>query len=133
VSKAPVGQIRTAPPTRWGGVGLLIVVGLLQLHLPHYLGEVTSPAGYALYPGPVLVATAVAAAAAAVAIGCNWGWGWILGIGVSVASWVLYVVQETVGLPGLSHLWWEPTRLLAVVLNGALMLVATRELRRRGR
>ena len=33
------------------------------------------------------------------AIGRNHRFGWILGIGVSVVSWVLYVGQETVGLP----------------------------------
>jgi hypothetical protein len=88
---------------------------LLGLHLPHYLAETASPASYAAYPGPILVATMIGSALAAIAIGRNRRFGWLLGIGVAVLSWVLYIVQETVGLPGLSQTWWEPTRLLSLL------------------
>lgn len=50
---------------------------------------------------------------AALAIGYTRRFGWIVGIGVVVVSWLLYALQETVGLPGLSRTWWEPTRLMS--------------------
>jgi hypothetical protein len=117
---------------RWAGIGLIIVVGLLGLHLPHYLAEAGSPGDYAAYPGPILVLT--------------YGWvgdrgaghrlhnrrfGWIVGIGVVVVSWLLYAMQETVGLPGLSRTWWEPTRPMSLAFGGLFVVVALRELSRR--
>jgi hypothetical protein len=46
---------------------------------------------------------------------------------------VLYTVQETVGLPGLSQTWWEPTRLLSLLLAGLFVVLASRQLGARGR
>ena len=37
---------------------------------------------------------------------------------------LLYVVQVTVGLPGLSQTWHEPTRLLSLLLAGGFILLA---------
>lgn len=114
---------------RWGGIVLIIVVGVLGLHLPHYLAETGSPVGYAGYPGWVLVAVMAAAVVAAVAIGRNFRFGWLLGTAVAALSCVLYVVQETVGLPGLSQTWWEPTRLLSLLLAVLFVVLAARRLR----
>jgi hypothetical protein len=113
---------------RWGGIVLIVVVGLLGLHLPHYLAETGSPVGYAGYPGWVLVVMMAGAVVAAVGIGRNFRFGWSLGICVAALSWVLYVVQETVGLPGLSPTWWEPTRLLSLLLAGLFVVLAARRL-----
>jgi hypothetical protein len=123
----------TTRPARWEGIGLILVVGLLGLHLPHYLAETASPAGYFAYPGPILVAAMIGSAIAAVAIGRNRRIGWLLGICVAVLSWVLYTVQETVGLPGLSQTWREPTRLLSLLLAGLFVVLASRQLGARGR
>jgi hypothetical protein len=61
-------NVRTPRPARWAGVSLIIVVGLLQLHLPHYLAETSTPAAYARYPGPILVSVMIGSAAAAAGI-----------------------------------------------------------------
>lgn len=114
---------------RWAGMALIIMVGLLQLHLAHYLAETASPSHYATYPGPILVATMIGAVLAAAAVGRHRRSGWILGISVAGVSWVLYVVQETMGLPGLSQTWWEPTRLLSLLLAGLFIVLANRQLR----
>jgi hypothetical protein len=118
----------TTRPLRWAGIVLMVVVGLLQLHLPHYLAEAWSPVGYMTYPGPVLAAVMIGSVCAAVAIGHNRRFGWGLGIGVATASCVLYLVQETVGLPGLPQAWWEPTRILSVLLAVFFVVLARRQL-----
>jgi hypothetical protein len=118
---------------RWAGIGLIIVVGLLGLHLPHYLAEAGSPGDYAACRGPILVLTMFGSVIAALAIGYNRRFGWIVCIGVVVVSWLLYAMQETVGLPGHSRTWWEPTRLMSLAFGGLSVVVALRELSRRRR
>jgi hypothetical protein len=55
----------------------------------------------------------VGSAIAALAIGYNRRFGWIVGVGV--VSWLLYAMQETVGLPGLSRTWWaDPADVIGV-------------------
>ncbi|WP_353365907.1 hypothetical protein [Mycobacterium sp.] len=105
------------------GIGLIIVVGFLGLHLPHYLAEARSPGDYAGYPGPILVLTVAGSVIAALAIGYTRRFGWIVGIGVVVVSWLLYALQETVGLPGLSRTWWEPTRLMSLAFSALFVLL----------
>ncbi len=114
--------------TRWTGITLIVVVGLLQLHLPRYLGEAPARSNYATYPGPVLIATMIAALAAAVAIARNRRAGWLLGVAVAAASGVLYVIQELGGMPGLQQTWWEPTRILSLLLAALFVLLASRQL-----
>ena len=116
---------------RWAGIGSILIVGVLGMHLPRYLVETASPAGYLAYPGLVLVIMMVVALGSAVEIARDRRLGWQLGIGLSLGAWVLYVVQETGGLPGLEENWREPTRLLSLVLAGAFLVLAFRRLRRR--
>lgn len=121
----------TSRPARWTGIGLILIVGVLGLHLTHYLTETRSPAGYAAYPGLILVFVMIAAVIAAIGIAHNHRYGWWLGIGVATASVVLYAIQEAVGLPGLSQTWWEPTRLLSLLLAGLFVVLAYRHNPRR--
>ncbi|MGH3797941.1 MAG: hypothetical protein ACRDSP_24010 [Pseudonocardiaceae bacterium] len=107
---------------------MILLIGLLGLHLPHYLVETASPTGYATYPGLIPAATMIGAVITAVALGRNRRFGWQLGTGVAVVSVLLYAVQETIGLPGLSQTWWEPTRLLSLLL--AALFLVDRPLRR---
>jgi peptidoglycan/LPS O-acetylase OafA/YrhL len=116
-------------PVRRTGIVLVVGIGILQLHPPHYLTEHPGIGGYAAYPGPLLVATALAAVSAAMAIHRNRRWGWQLGIGVAAVAGLLYVAQETVGLPGLPQTWWEPTRLLSLLLCALFVVLARRRLR----
>lgn len=106
---------------------LLMLVSVLGLHLPHYFAENGSPADYATYPGLILVAMMVMTVIAAVALGCGRRFGWQLGIGLAVASWALYLAQETGGLPGLSQTWYEPTRLASLLLAGLFVVLASRQ------
>ena len=54
--------VATTRLVRWPGILLLLIIGLLGLHLPHYLAEAASPVDYVRYPGLVLVATMAAVA-----------------------------------------------------------------------
>jgi len=65
---------------------------------------------------------------AAATIRRNRRWGWLLGLLVAAASWVLYVAQETGDLPGLQQTWWEPTRLLSLILAVLYVRLASRVL-----
>jgi hypothetical protein len=123
-----VRRVAVTRAARWAGILLLLVVGLLGLHVPHYLAEAASPLDYVSYPGLVLVAMMVAVVVAVVAIGRDRRLGWWLGIGVAAVSVVLYLVQETGGLPGLSQTWWEPARLFSLLLAALFVLLATRQL-----
>jgi hypothetical protein len=85
--------------------------------------------GYAAHPGLLLMASALAAVCAAVAIRRNRRWGWQLGVGVAAVAGLLYVMQETIGLPGFPQTWWEPTRLLSLLLCALFVLLARGQLR----
>jgi uncharacterized membrane protein YhdT len=61
---------------------------------------------------------------AAVAIWRNLGWGWALGVAVVGLSFVLYLAQETVGLPGLPQNWWEPSRIVSLIVEALFIVVA---------
>ncbi len=50
------------------------------------------------------------AAFAVVAIQRDQRAGWLLGIGLAATSFVLYIVQETIGLSGLEQTWSQPRR-----------------------
>jgi peptidoglycan/LPS O-acetylase OafA/YrhL len=114
---------------RWAGIVLIIAVGVLQLHLPHYLAETSAPASYATFPGPLLLATMIGSLGAAVGIARRGRWGWLLGDVVATLSCMLYVVQEMGGLPGLQQTWWEPTRILSLLLAGLFLILARQRVR----
>jgi hypothetical protein len=73
-----VGTLTTTRSARWVGIVLIVAVGVLQMHLPHYLAATASSTDYAAYPGLLLVATMIGAAAAAVAIGRRRRAGWLV-------------------------------------------------------
>jgi hypothetical protein len=107
------------------GIVLIVLIGLLNFHVPHFLierGSRDSSTGYVLEIG--LLPLVMAAAIAAVAIGRDRRWGWRLGVVVAGLSVVLYLVQETVGLPGLQKTWLEPSRLLALIMEGLFIVLA---------
>ena len=61
-------------------------------------------------------------AAAGIALGVRWGW--LLGILIVGVCIALYLAQETVGLPGLPQNWWEPSRIVALVLEAPFVVLA---------
>jgi len=106
------------------GVVLIVVVGLLNFHLPHFLLERATSAGDAVYLEFVFLANLLGAVIATVAIWRNLRWGWLLGVMVVGLSFVLYLAQETVGLPGLPKNWWEPSRIVSLIVEALFIVVA---------
>ncbi len=106
------------------GIVLIVIVGLLHFHLPHFLLERVPNAGDAAYLESVFLANLLGAGIAGVAIWRNRRWGWVLGVLVVGLSFVLYLAQETVGLPGLPKNWWEPSRIVSLVVEALFIVVA---------
>lgn len=107
------------------GIVLIVVTGLLNFHIPHFLLEPT------VYPDSasnilelVFLANILGAVIAAVGIYCNLRWGWLLGIIIAVFSFLLYLAQETVGLPGLPIMWFEPSRIVALIIEVLFVVFA---------
>jgi hypothetical protein len=107
------------------GAVLILVVGLLNFHLPHFLLEAARPSdsGSVLLE-LALLANVLGAVVAAAGIAANVRWGWLLGILIVGVSVGLYVAQETVGLPGLPQNWWEPSRILSLVIEALFVVLA---------
>ena len=72
----------------------------------------------------VFIANLLGAVIAGAAIWRNRRWGWLLGVFVVGLSFVLYLAQETVGLPGLPKNWWEPSRIVSLVVEALFIVVA---------
>jgi O-antigen ligase len=72
----------------------------------------------------VFLANLLGAVIAAVAIWRNLRWGWLLGVMVVGLSFVLYLAQETVGLPGLPKNRWEPSRIVSLIVEALFIVVA---------
>jgi hypothetical protein len=113
-------------PAKAGGVALIVIVGLLNFHIPHFLIEPTardSSASYVLELG--LLGNVLGAAIAALGIYRDLRWGWLLGILIASISVGLYIAQVTVGLPGLPKMWLEPSRLLSLVIEVLFVVLAS--------
>jgi len=111
--------------TSVAGVVLVVLVALLNFHIPHFFIEAgkTSAAG----SGLLEVAYAINLLGAVVAAGgivVNARWGWLLGVAVAALSFTLYLAQETVGLPGLPKMWLEPSRIVSLILEAGFVFVA---------
>jgi hypothetical protein len=112
--------------TRTKGVGivLIVVVGLLNFHVPHFLLECAATAGNETTLEWVFLANLLGAVVAAVAIWRNRRWGWLLGVCIVGLSFVLYLAQETVGLPRLPKNWLEPSRIVALIVEALFLVLA---------
>ena len=120
---------RTVP-----GVLLILAIGLLNFHVPHYLLEPGRAVGTAsAVLEVVLLANVLAAVVAAVGIARGQAWGWRLGAAVAIFSVLLWLAQETIGLPGLPRQWGEPSRIVALLLEAAFLALARAALGRAGR
>jgi len=106
------------------GIVLIVIVGLLNFHVPHFLLERPTSDGDAAYLEWVFLANLLGAVIAAVAIWRNRRWGWLLGVLVVGLSFVLYLAQETLGLPGLPKNWGEPSRIVSLIVEAVFILVA---------
>lgn len=112
------------------GVVLILVTGLLTFHPPHFLleaGRPNTPAAAALEIG--LAINLPAAIVAAAAIWRDARWGWALGLLIAATAVGLYIAQQTIGLPGLPKDWLEPSRIVALAVEGSFITLSIRQLR----
>jgi hypothetical protein len=107
------------------GVVLVVLVGLLNFHIPHFFIESakTSVAGSGLLE-VIYAVNLLGALVAAAGIATNARWGWLLGVAIAALSFALYVAQETVGLPGLPKMWLEPSRIVSLMLEAGFVCMA---------
>jgi hypothetical protein len=47
-----------------------------------------------------------------------------VGVVIACGCVLLYVVQETVGLPGLPKTWWEPSRIASLTVETFFLILA---------
>jgi hypothetical protein len=113
------------------GMLLIVVVGLLNFHIPHFFLESRSNLGVAEnFLELVLLANVIASIIAAIGIYRSRRWGWLVGIVSCAFSALLWLMQETVGLPGLPQQWLEPSRLVSLIFDACFAVMAWRQLRR---
>jgi hypothetical protein len=113
------------------GMLLVVVVSLLDFHIPHFFLESRSNFGVAEYLLElVLLANVIASIIAAVGIYRSRRWGWLIGIAACAFSGLLWLMQETVGLPGLPQQWLEPSRLVSLIVGACFVVIAWHQLRR---
>jgi len=107
------------------GIILVIITGLLNFHPPHFLIEKHKNLGST---SPILefdlFILVIVAIVSAFGIYKNMRWGWVLGISVSCISIVLWIAQETIGLPGLPKMWFEPSRIVALIIEVTFIILA---------
>jgi hypothetical protein len=122
-----MGRLPTVSKRAKGtGIVLIVMVGLLNFHVPHFLLESPKSFGSASSLLELALFTNVlGAVVAAVGIFRNRRWGWLLGILIAGISFVLYLAQETVGLPGLPKVWWEPSRIVSLMVEGLFAVLAS--------
>ncbi len=128
----PSGEMMTSTPVKVLGILLIVIIGLLNFHIPHFLLESrnTSSASSDLLE-LVLLANVIGALVAAVGILRDVRWAWYVGVVVVGIAVVLYLAQETVGLPGLPKAWLEPSRIVALLVEALFVILAWRQLGRR--
>jgi hypothetical protein len=118
---------RSPKQLRAFGIVLIVLIGLLNFHVPHFLLEPTKPSGYASYLLELgLLINLLGAMVAAIGIYRNLRWGWIVGVLIAATSILLYLAQETVGLPGLPKAWWEPSRIVSLIVDALFVVLACR-------
>jgi hypothetical protein len=109
-------------PLVWAGMALMLVSGSIHLIVAPYALE------DAAYKGGLLVAAAIGALIAATGIQeSSRVWGWGLGSLVALIALAGYVANSTVGLPGLPAepgAWHDPLGIVALVTEGALVVLA---------
>ena len=109
-------------PCIWAGMTFMLVIGAIHLLvMPHAVD-------HAVYTGILFLVGVIGAFLAA--MGIQEGAlvrGWLLGTAVAGATLAGFIVNGTVGLPGLSadpQLWQEPLGIIALVAESLMLLVA---------
>jgi uncharacterized membrane protein YfcA len=106
---------------KWGGVALIVVIGLVHLiDAPDSLEEST-------IKGVLFLANFLGALVAAFGIYRNDSWGWALGVIIAAGAFVSYIISRTVGIFGLPpDEWLEPLGVLSLVVEALFVLLFVR-------
>jgi uncharacterized membrane protein YhdT len=124
-----MGQKIRLRRTRTFGVILIAIVGLLNFHIPHFLLE---PVAHSDYASRILelalLANLIGGVIAALGVYRVMRWGWMLGVYIASFSIFLYLLQETIGLPGLPQAWSEPSRIASLIVDVLFLVLAWRQL-----
>ena len=109
-------------PLVWAGMMLMLLTGFIHL--------ISAPTGFedATYKGGLLVIAGISALIAATGIqeGAR-GWGWGLGSLVAIAALAGYMVNSTIGLPGLPaqpDAWQNVLGVVALAAEGGVVVLA---------
>ena len=110
---------------RWTGIRLIFLTALLNFHIPHFLFETRNHISVAENVLElVFLANVLGAILAAIGIYRSQRWGWLMGVAVAVFSFLLWLAQETIGLPGLPQEWLEPSRIVSLMIEVTFVIVA---------
>ncbi len=83
--------------SKWNGIVLIFATGLIHLiRMPHHFEIAT-------YLGWLFVANFLGSLVAAFGIYRGAQWGWLLGVLIAGASFVLFLISRTLGLPATNH------------------------------
>ncbi len=81
--------------SKWNGIVLILAIGLIHLiGVPHHFEIAT-------YLGWLFIANFLGSVMAALGIYRGAQWGWLLGALIASASFVLFLISRTVGLPAI--------------------------------
>jgi len=108
----------------WIGIVLVVITGLLNFHIPHFLIENNQLSGASRFVELVFLVNLIGSLVAAAGIYGQKRWGWRLGIFICIISALLWLLQETVGLPGLPQQWFEPSRIVSLLIELAFVVIA---------
>jgi uncharacterized membrane protein YhdT len=119
------GAVTISTPIKTLGATLIMIVGLLNFHIPHFVLERSPDSGAgASWLELVFLGVVLGAVVAAVGIWRAKAWGWLLGIVVAVVAVALYVIQESLGLPGMPQNWFEPSRMVSLIFDALFIAIA---------
>ncbi len=104
---------------KWIGIVLIVIVGLIHLiTTPHHFEA-------ANYLGWLFLANFAGSLLTAVGIYRGESWGWLLGVLIAVASFVLYLISRTAGLPGTGEEFvghWNTWGIISLIAEGLFVV-----------
>jgi hypothetical protein len=108
--------------SKWLGIFLILEAGLIHLLLSQQHYEESPLLGY------LFAANFFGALLAAYGIYREQVWGWGLGAFIAAGSIAAYILDRTVGIPGVlraeKEAWFSPVGVMSLVLEGLFLLVA---------
>ena len=111
--------------TKMLGAAVIMIVGLFNFHIPHFVLERSPDSGArASWLELLFLAVVLGAVVAAIGIWRASRWGWLIGVLVVAVAVALYVIQESLGLPGMPQNWFEPSRIASLIFDALFIAVA---------